>query len=142
MNRRPAMPLCLLPVMLGLLSAGLFSACEKSQDSREGIAYSEENAFTLDPTPGTTRAATTNAVLSVAPDTASVSGAGDTLVFTASGGVPPYEWGVGNSTIGIIQVRNGNPCVYVCKQLKQNSVFVTDREGNVAVANIASADKP
>lgn len=100
--------------------------------------YVATDSLTLDNKPGSVTY-TSNAVpvmLTVTPTSASVDMVGDTLVFTASGGKPPYDWSVANVLIGTIQFKNGNPCVYVCKQLKSNSVWVTDRNGNVAAATI------
>ena len=127
---------------LPLLASGLLllAACEGDQDTSEGIRYMEEQALTLDPTDRTIRPAATNAPLAVSPATAAMSAVGDTVVFTASGGRPPYTWGVGNAEIGSIQVVNGNPCVYRCRQLKQNSVWVSDRNNTAAAATIAPAE--
>jgi hypothetical protein len=131
-----------LKLLLILLAPLLLAGCEdgKSQPMTEMQQYYATNSVTFDTKPGsvtfTSNSIPVEAQLTVTPSSATVSAIGDTLVFTASGGVPPYDWNVANVLIGSIQFKNGNPCVYVCKQLKMNSVWVTDHSGNVAAAAI------
>jgi hypothetical protein len=96
----------------------------------------QENGLTLDDKPGKVNLSEKPA-LTLTPGNAAVAAVGDTVVFVADGGYPPYEWGVGNSVIGSIQVKNGNPCIYIANQLKKNSVFVKDSRQTVVAVSIS-----
>ncbi len=120
-----------------LLAAPLYLVgCEHSSVGMdETSTYMQEEGPTLDNQTGKKNLSERES-LSISPVNANVTAVGDTVAFVAAGGYPPYEWGVGNSVIGSIQVRNGNPCIYIVNQLKKNTVFVKDSRGAVAAAAI------
>jgi hypothetical protein len=126
-----------LGLLLPLLAVSLFlTACERDKVDMNGPRENIENdPLTLDDNPGSVNL-TPNAALSITPGNGSVKVVGDALVFSASGGYPPYSWGVGNPDNGSIDVRSGNPAVYVCLTLKQNSIYVRDSRGSAVAASI------
>lgn len=123
--------------LLVVLALPLFMiGCEHdSVEMEETSEYMQTDGLSLDNKPGKVNLSEKPALV-VTPDTATVKAVGDTIVFVAAGGSPPYEWGVGNSVIGSIQVRNGNPCSYIANQLKKNSVYVKDSRGTVTAVTI------
>ncbi len=123
-----------------LLLPLLLLGCENDNSSTGDTSkYLESQRVTLDNKPGWVTTNSVATALSISPLTATVSAIDDTLVFTASGGTPPYEWTVANIAVGTITVVDGNPCIYTCKQLKKNSVWVTDHKGTVKAATIDPA---
>lgn len=126
----------LLRVVVMLTIPLILLGCEHSSaDTSEVSTYMQENKLTLDNQAGKVDLSERPA-LTISPSDPSVTTVGDTVVLVAEGGFPPYEWGVGNSVIGSIQVKNGNPCTYIANQLKKNSVFVKDSRQNVAAVAI------
>lgn len=52
----------------------------------------------------------------------------NTTTITATNGVPPYSWRVGDSTYGNVGAT-GNPIIYTSTRAGANTVYVTDRDG-------------
>ena len=55
---------------------------------------------------------------------------GDLSVLTASGGVPPYHWEVGQIALGNVSPHDGSSVIYTRAHNPDNSVTVTDSAGN------------
>ena len=55
---------------------------------------------------------------------------GDLSVLTASGGVPPYHWEVGDIALGNVSPNTGSSVVYTRAHSPDNSVTVTDSAGH------------
>ena len=126
-----------LGLLIPLLAVSLFlTACERDNvDTTDPVTHLEDDPLTLDSHSGSVNL-TPRASLSISPSSGSMKLVGDSLVFSAAGGYPPYTWGVGNPDNGALDVRNGNPAVYVCTRLKMNSVYVRDSRGSVVSASI------
>jgi hypothetical protein len=125
---------------IGLLSflaiSVLLAGCEgERSNTSETAEYMDSNSVELDNQSGKINLDERPA-LSVTPTSAGVLEVGDTVVFTAAGGSPPYDWGIGSVVNGSIDKSQGNPCFYTCLKLKQNSIFVKDSRGKVAAATI------
>ena len=122
---------------LSLLAATLLvSGCDRDGADTDDVRNTlREDAVTLDGQTGSVNLAPKPA-LAISPTDATVSEAGDAVVFTASGGTPPYTWGVGNPANGAIDPIEGNPCVYTCILAKKNSVYIKDSRGNARAATI------
>jgi hypothetical protein len=125
-----------LPLLSLLAASFLFLGCERDKaDVSETKTYMDDNTMTLDDKPGSVNL-TPRAALSLSPGSATIAAIGDTIVFTAAGGSPPYEWAMGNDN-GVLDIRGGNPCVYRVTKLKQNSVYVKDQRKSVVVATLS-----
>jgi len=61
---------------------------------------------------------------------------GDKVALKVSGGVSPYVWKVGDTTLGQVSASTGSTTVYERYHSGDNSVSVTDSRGNVAYAVI------
>ena len=128
--------------LTGLLVCGtfavLFAACEDGNtDVADVPAYSSSvNRADLKNGVTTTGASTstTNAVLKVSPTTVSLSDNGDMAAFTASGGKEPYNWGVQDIFRGDVVDSGGAGAVYQRAAPGDNSVIVTDGNGDKAYA--------
>ena len=55
---------------------------------------------------------------------------GDVSVVTAGGGIPPYNWSVGDIGAGTVNPPTGNSTVYTRAGPDDNTVTVTDSAGN------------
>ncbi|MGQ9661244.1 MAG: hypothetical protein ACUVWX_02780 [Kiritimatiellia bacterium] len=74
--------------------------------------------------------------LTITPSTASPAKDGETVLFTAGGGTPPYTWEVWNPTLGEISPQGASQAIYTRRQAGNNYVTVTDHAGHVAMATI------
>jgi hypothetical protein len=78
--------------------------------------------------------------LTLSPASASLTYDGDQVVFTASGGEPPYEWSVGMSARGYMTWRNTSTAVYTRSTSGDNTVIVVDSTGLAAIAEVTQPD--
>lgn len=76
------------------------------------------------------------AALSVSPTSATLDYDGDQVVFTASGGVEPYSWSVGDDSLGSVSWDASSTALYERKAAGENTVIVSDNEGHVALAEV------
>jgi hypothetical protein len=79
-------------------------------------------------------------VLSISPPSATLANNGDTTVFLAVGGTAPYTWQVADGTRGHLSANSGNTVVYTRDTEGDNSVVLTDRYGNTAVAAVTQGN--
>jgi hypothetical protein len=82
------------------------------------------------------------AKLAVSPTSASLDNNGDQAAFTASGGVGPYVWSLGNSGRGHLDRDRGSQVLYTRDAQENNTVVVEDNEGQVAVADVTQPGVP
>ena len=56
--------------------------------------------------------------------------AGDKSILAASGGIPPYTWSVGDTTLGNVSPGTGSSVIYTRANVGDNAVTVTDSAGH------------
>lgn len=78
--------------------------------------------------------ADSTSTLTVTPGAATLNAAGDMVVFTATGGTPPYTWDVDSSASGDINRTDGQQVVYTRGSGGGNYVFLTDAASNTVYA--------
>lgn len=77
--------------------------------------------------------------LTLTPGSASLAANGDKTLFTAAGGVPPYQWSVGDGSRGVLTVSGSTQAIYTRRQAGNNTVIVADRDGTAAIAQVTQA---
>ena len=70
-----------------------------------------------------------NFALAIVPSSASLGANNDTIVLTASGGLPPFAWSVADLARGKLNVYAGSPVVYTRLTSGNNSVTLSDASG-------------
>jgi len=119
-------------VMAALLTLAVLPACEDtSVDTSDLDSYFANNPYVSDPRTGP------GSDVFINPTSAAISFVGQNLLFTASGGNPPYSWNVSNDSNGSI-VGRGNQCDYRSTRLANNNVIVYDVNGHAAIATITA----
>jgi hypothetical protein len=115
--------LCLIfGACVGGLTASLWlTGCESNSEVQGGAAG--ESAL--------------GSVLAIEPNAFTFSNTvTSTAVFTATGGTPPYTWGVVETNSGMLSAT-GPQAVYTSKKIPgSNVIIVSDREGNSASATV------
>lgn len=81
-----------------------------------------------DPEPTTT--------LVVSPTSVTLSNDGDKRVFSASGGQTPYQWKLGDSSRGKLEVDGYSQAIYTRTKAGNNTVILTDGDGHAAIADV------
>ncbi|MDP6524188.1 MAG: hypothetical protein QGH15_08190 [Kiritimatiellia bacterium] len=74
--------------------------------------------------------------LTVSPTSATLDYDGDQVVFTASGGIEPYSWEVGDSSLGTVSWDASSTAIYTRNTTGENTVVVYDHEGHAALAEV------
>ncbi|MDD5678255.1 MAG: hypothetical protein PHW60_09755 [Kiritimatiellae bacterium] len=111
-----------------------FSGCEGTTDEESSgvdaylAAHPYASASRDDPLP---------VVLALTPLQATASIIGQTIAFTASGGVGDYHWGVSDPADGSMESTGANQALYICLQVGNNDVIVQDDGGHFAAAHIS-----
>jgi hypothetical protein len=114
------------------MMALFLAACSDDDPDTSGLdGYFESHPYVSDPRSGATH------IVSVSPDSATVNTAGGRVVFTASGGNPPYGWDVSNGSLGTIEPSGSAQGVYTAKAVGVNDIIVHDQDGNAALARIS-----
>ncbi len=81
-----------------------------------------------DPAPTTT--------LAISPTSVTLSNDGDKRVFSASGGQTPYQWKLGDSSRGTLEVDGYSQAIYTRTKAGNNTVILTDDDGHAAIADV------
>lgn len=92
-----------------------------------------ESALVLIEQPADTPASSP-AALQVAPASGTINTVGQSLAFTASGGIPPYTWSVNDGTRGTIVSTGNTTALYTRYDFGENVVVLRDSVGNAAYA--------
>ncbi len=121
------------PVVLCFVVILMFSGCESdtNEDSSGADAYFDANPYSSEPRPEPGAAD-----VAIIPSLATISIVGESVLFTGSGGVEPYTWSVANSVYGHLEVAGGVDVRYICDQVGNNDITLTDKDGRYAVAYI------
>lgn len=133
MNTRRLLSLLVIAV-LTLVPSFLLTGCE-SDDSpdTDGLdSYFSEHPYITDP-----RASTSARIVSISPESATITFIGQQVVFTGSGGRGSYNWDTADHSQGTVSVRPGTAAaVYTATLVGPNNVIVYDQDGYAAVATI------
>jgi hypothetical protein len=139
MNTRRLLSLLVIAV-LTLAPSFLLTGCE-SEDSPDtgGLdSYFSQHPYVSDP-----RYATGPRIVSISPEEATISFAGQQVVFTASGGRLNYTWDTSVHSKGTVVVRPGTKsAVYTAAAVGPNDVIVYDQDGHAALATINGPSSP
>jgi hypothetical protein len=133
MNIRGLLSLMVVAI-LTLVPSWLMMGCENEDSPHTGDldSYFEDHPFLSDP-----RDPTSPRVVSISPESASVSFPGQQISFTASGGTPPYGWETANTENGTVAALSGaKAAVYTTILVAPNDVIAYDQNGYAAVATI------
>lgn len=122
--------------MLCVLLTLPFFGCEDEDTSTPDVSsyQSVRRGKTLPPVQ--TNAVSVVANLTIAPTTASLSGDGDMVSFTAAGGTPPYRWSVTDVFRGSVVNSGRTSAAYQRSAAGDNTVVVQDVAGMKAYAVI------
>lgn len=123
--------------MVGLAAAvaglALLAACEKGEPNVGDVDdYMSEEGFS-----SADRSGVIPGDLTIDPLSAAVTEAGQEILFTASGGEPPYNWSVANGN-GQVVVIGDAEAMYRAASVSPNSVIVKDRDGQAAMASVTA----
>ena len=124
-------------VAVAALIFTLVPGCEDDPSMDDVDRYFAERPYITDP-----RGETFEGGLSISPESANPEFVGQQIVFTASGGESPYDWGVANAngTIAHNNSRDRATATYtVVTAGGDNSVIVSDEDGRAAIAEIGAA---
>lgn len=120
-------------VVAALLALAVLPACENTSVDTSGLdSYFANNPYVSDPRTGP------GSDVFINPSSAIVSFVGQDLLFTASGGTPPYSWNVSIAANGNIVGRD-NQCDYRATTTNNNDVIVYDVNGHSAIATISAS---
>jgi len=121
----------------------LLPGCEKDANiSDSGLdSYFDSHPYVSDPrqsydTP------TTIQLFSISPISATISYAGQTVLFSiSSGGDTPFTWDVASGSVGSVATQPGNDrqATYTAASVGENSVIVYDKNGYSAIGSITVA---
>lgn len=127
---------CIVALAGGLL---VFTGCE---DDPETDPHADDY-FAANPFESDTRGNTESPLL-VTPDNAQVDYVGQQVTFRVQGGVPNYQWHVGNTAYGSVTVYSGNgdTARYKTKVLAPNTVVVRDALGRARTMPILTPNAP
>jgi hypothetical protein len=131
MNKLTGLRLGLILGVMGMMAACLTACNDDDPQTGELDGYFESHPYVSDPRASSTR------IVSISPDSTTVNSVGSKVVFSASGGRPPYHWDVSNGSIGSIDPSGGAQGVYTALAIGANDVIVYDEDGNAALAKIA-----
>jgi hypothetical protein len=131
MNIQTGLRLGLILGAMGMLAACLTACNDDDPETGELDGYFESHPYVSDPRASSAR------IVSISPDSTTVNSVGSKVVFSASGGRPPYHWDVSNGSIGSIAASGGAQGVYTALAIGANDVIVYDEDGNAALAKIA-----
>lgn len=132
MNMRCLLSLLVIAV-LTFVPSFVLTGCE-SDDSpnTDGLdSYFTEHPFVSDP-----RTSTFPGGVSISPDSATISAAGQQVAFTASGGRGVYTWDVSRPGNGTVEETGDGTAVYTASVVGANDVIVYDADGKAALATL------
>ena len=108
--------------------------CEDDPET-DTSAYFEENPYS-----SVTRVTTSASdLLTIEPESASLSADGDSTVFKAEGGTPPYTWAVQDISRGSIVIEGESSAAYQRGSAGDNVVVLQDSAGTTVFASVAQA---
>jgi hypothetical protein len=129
----------LLFVLASAALMAVFAAgCNDDDDpdtSSELDGYFADHPYVSDPRASDGR----GAVVSISPAAATVISIGAKVVFSVSGGTPPYTWDVSNGSMGTAVGSGESLGVYTALAIGANNVIVYDQSGNAAYAPISGS---
>lgn len=134
MNTRTLLSLLVI-LVLTLVPSFLLTGCENddSPNTENLDSYFDEHPYVSDP-----RISTSRRLVTISPESASISFVGQQIAFTALGGRASYSWDTANHAKGTVAVRPGTEsAVYTAAVIGPNDVIVYDQDGHAAVANIS-----
>jgi len=100
------------------------------------VTVTDSMSWTATATISQPEAGATNVLPGISPTAATLDSDGAQVVFTASGGVDPYTWGVGDSTRGGIVSYASSQALYTRTSSGDNTAVLYDANGHMAVATI------
>lgn len=132
MNTRRLLSLLVIAI-LTLVPSFLLTGCESddSPDTGDLDSYFADHPYVSDP-----RISKFPRVVSISPESATLSFAGEQVVFTASGGRSTYTWDSADHSKGTVDVTGDDTAVYTASVVGPNDVIVFDADGNAAIATI------
>ena len=134
MNTRRLLSLLVI-AFLTLAPSFLLTGCESTGDDSPDTgnldSYFADHPYVSDP-----RSGEFPRLVSISPESVSLTFAGEQVAFTASGGRGEYTWDVGDSSKGNINRTGSDAATYTATVVGPNDVIVYDSEGNAAVATI------
>jgi archaellum component FlaG (FlaF/FlaG flagellin family) len=131
MNIHTGLRLGLILGAMGMLAACLTACNDDDPETGELDGYFERHPYVSDPRVSSTK------VVSISPDSTTVNSVGAKVIFSASGGRPPYHWDVSNESMGSMAASGGAQGVYTALAIGVNDVIVYDEDGNAAIAKIS-----
>lgn len=117
---------------IGLSMAGALCAllgCEKDKSTGD---------MSMAPYSSDPRQSATPSVVVISPSLVGGTNVGETFVFTASGGNPPYRWDMQQNDLGRLATRGSdrNQGIYTVLKVGDNEIVVYDQDGQAGVAQI------
>jgi hypothetical protein len=128
-------------VIRGLQVAGvaLFLLASPGCDTSDPDTGSMDNYFDQNPYSSQTRDPIQPGILTLTPDSATVTFIGQKVNFRVSEGTPPYTWSVALPAIGSVSPVTGSQTIYTALDVSANSIVVHDSKGQTAAAEINGA---